>query len=76
MEKIGIGKLRANLPTFLKKIAKGDIVVITCRGREVARLVPPDDRAAIARVALQKLRNTAIIGDIVSPTGEKWEAAE
>jgi prevent-host-death family protein len=76
MEKVGVSKLRANLPLFLKKIEQGETIAVTSRGREIARLVPPEKQRQAARQALQKLSKTAIVGDIVSPTGEIWEAMQ
>ncbi|MBZ5596599.1 MAG: type II toxin-antitoxin system prevent-host-death family antitoxin [Acidobacteriia bacterium] len=46
-------------------------IVITKRGRPVARLVPVDDKP---QVIFGRLKGTArILGDIFS-TGESWEA--
>ena len=58
------------------KIQAGDIISVTFEGREIARLVPPDYSIQAARKKLEYLRKTAFVGDIVSPVGEKWEAAE
>lgn len=38
---VGITDLRANLADWLRRVADGEEVVITDRGRPVARLVPP-----------------------------------
>jgi prevent-host-death family protein len=46
-------------------------VVITKRGRPVARLVPVDEAPPLFGC----MRGSVdIVGDIVSPTGESWEA--
>lgn len=74
METVGVSKLRENLMVFLKKVQNGETVTITSRGHEVARLVPPESETEEARKALQKLGETAVIGDILSPIGEEWEA--
>ncbi len=48
--------------------------VITKRGRPVARLVPADEAAP---EVFGRMRGTAeIVGDIVAPVGERWEADE
>jgi len=47
-------------------------VVITKRGKAVARLVPMDDPAP---VLFGRMKGTVTIsGDIVASTGEAWEA--
>jgi prevent-host-death family protein len=47
-------------------------IVITKRGRPVARLVPIEEAAPSI---IGRMRGTGkIIGDIVSPTGDPWDA--
>ena len=74
MEKVGISTLRENLSIFLKKVQKGQVITITSRGHEMARLVPAEDRREKSREILRKLGKNAFIGDIVSPVHEEWEA--
>ena len=46
-------------------------IVITKRGRPVAKLVPIDEAPAL----FGAMRGSVtILGDIVAPTGESWEA--
>ncbi|MFQ5614823.1 MAG: type II toxin-antitoxin system Phd/YefM family antitoxin [Anaerolineae bacterium] len=49
MLSIGVSELRANLTEFLQKVKAGEVVVITSRGVEVARLVPPHFATTAAR---------------------------
>jgi prevent-host-death family protein len=74
---IGISEFRANLNQILQKVQKGEIISITVRGAEVARLVPPDFAQLAAREELEKLRETALVGDVLSPVVDEqdWEAA-
>ena len=74
MEKVGVSTLRENLSVFLKKVQKGEIITITSRGRDMARLVPVEDRTAKSREILRELGKNALIGDIISPIDENWEA--
>lgn len=48
-------------------------IVITKRGRPVAKLVPVDEAPALFGAMKGSV---TILGDIVGPTGEKWEADE
>lgn len=73
MQKVAVSEFRANLVSFLKKVENGETILLTSRGHEVAKIIPPDDKAKIARRELEKLQGTAVIGDIVSPIDEEWE---
>ncbi len=74
METIPVSEFRANLMQVLKQIESGASITITSRGREMARLVPPENPLNKARESLKELRKTAIIGDVVSPLKEEWKA--
>ncbi len=74
MEKVGISTLRENLSIFLKKAQKGEIITITSRGHDMARLVPVEDKGVKSRKILRELGKNAFIGDIISPIDEEWEA--
>ena len=76
MTSIAVSDLRANLMKILKKIERGAVISITSRGREIARLVPPEGAMQQAREKLEGLRRTAIIKDVLSPLDEEWEAAQ
>jgi prevent-host-death family protein len=74
MEKVGISTLRENLSIFLKKVQKGQVIIITSRGHEMAKLVPAEDKGEKSREILRELGKNAFIGDILSPIHEEWEA--
>jgi prevent-host-death family protein len=40
MEKIGVRELRQNASRYLDRVSRGESLVVTDRGRPVARLVP------------------------------------
>jgi prevent-host-death family protein len=74
MEKVGISALRENLSIFLEKVQKGQVITITSRGHEMARLVPVEDKREKSREFLRELGKNAVIDDIISPIDEEWEA--
>jgi len=74
MEKVGISTLRENLSIYLKKVQKGEIITITSRGHDMAKLVPVEDKRVKSREILRELGKNASIGDIISPIDEEWEA--
>ncbi len=74
MERVGISTLRENLSIFLKKAQKGEVITITSRGHDMARLVPVEDKSVKSRKILRELGENAFIGDIISPIDEEWEA--
>ena len=75
METVAVSKLKANLTNFLQQASEGKSIVITSRGHEIARLVPPQDPRQEARKRLVQLRETAVIDDVLSPLDEPWEAS-
>ncbi|RME70363.1 MAG: type II toxin-antitoxin system prevent-host-death family antitoxin [Chloroflexi bacterium] len=74
MLSVGVSELRAHLTHFLQKAKEGEVIVVTSRGVEIARLVPPHFAMAAAREKLEQLRQTAVVGDVLSPIGDDWEA--
>ncbi|NIM18482.1 MAG: type II toxin-antitoxin system prevent-host-death family antitoxin [Candidatus Aminicenantes bacterium] len=73
METVGVNVLRKNLTHILKRVKNGESITIISRGDEVAQLVPPGDKMEKARKALEELRKTAYVGDVVSPVEGDWE---
>lgn len=75
MVSIGISEFRASLNAVIQRVANGEIVSLTSRGVEVAKLVPPTYAQTAAREELKQLRKTAVVGDVLSPLDEPWEVA-
>ncbi len=76
MPKVKVTELRQNLPAYLARAERGEEVEVTVHGRVIARIVPEQDRAAAARKRLAELRRNGarIVGDIMAPSGEVWDA--
>lgn len=74
MAKVKVSELRQNLPAYLAEVQKGEEIEVTVHGKVIARIVPEEDRRAAARRFLKSLRKTAKIGDIMSPSGDVWNA--
>lgn len=75
MISIGISEFRANMNVVLQRVQRGEVITLTSHGAEVARLVPPDFAQLAARERLMQLRQTAVVGDVLSPLDDAWEAA-
>ena len=74
MPKVKVTELRQNLPVYLARVERGEEIEVTVHGRVIARIIPEMDRSAEARKFLKALRKTAVIGDIMSPSGDIWDA--
>lgn len=74
MIQVNVTELRNHLPTYLRKVKKGEEVTVTSRGKVIARLVPETDECHMARSRLQAIRSISWVGDVLSPSGEFWEA--
>jgi len=73
MERIAVSEFRANLLGFLKKVEKGEVITLTSRGTDVARIIPPENKMLAAQNALRDLRKTATVNDVLSPLEEEWK---
>ena len=76
MTRVSISEFRANLLAYLKRVSEGESIEVSSKGRVMATLVPPVSRREAAREALDQLGVQAVIGDVVSPTGESWDAEQ
>jgi prevent-host-death family protein len=52
---VGIRELRADLSRFVRRVREGEEIVVTDRGRAVARLVPVDGERTIDRLIREGL---------------------
>jgi prevent-host-death family protein len=69
---IAAGEFKARCLALLDDVERtGTPVIVTKRGRPVARIVPTEKRKA------RSLRGSIVrMGDVVSSTGERWGAEE
>ena len=74
MAKVNVTELRQNLPAYLTRVSKGEEIEVAVHGKVIARIVPERNAAEEARERLKALRGKAWIGDVISPTGEVWDA--
>ena len=78
MKKAGIREARQNLSALIEDVKKGREILITDRGRPVARLVPPGQPAAAPFPDLSRFRRTMPVlipplsGSIVEDRGDRF----
>ena len=75
MSEVNVSELRNRLPEYLARAEAGEDVLVTRRGRVVARLCAAHDARAGAKERLASLRGRARVGDVVSPVEVDWDAA-
>ena len=75
MLNVGVSEFRANINKVLQQVQNGEIVSLLLRGKEIARIVPPDYAQAAARQELEALRRDAVVDDVLAPIDERWQAA-
>ena len=73
MAEVNVTEFRQHMPQYLEKLRYGGELLLTSRGRVVARLLPPPDRQEEARRILTVLRSQAEIGDVTSPLDLEWD---
>jgi prevent-host-death family protein len=72
---IAAGEFKAKCLHLLDEVQQSrKEIVITKRGRAVARLLPIEEK--LPQVFGRMKGTIKILGDIVGPTGEKWDADE
>jgi len=49
-------------------------IEVKVRGKVIARIVPEENAAIAARKRLKVLRRQARVGDVMSPSGVRWNA--
>ena len=74
MKNVSISELRANLLKYLKIVQHGEQINVTSNGRPLATLTPPASQHTAAKARLKQLAKTAAIHDVLSPTGDSWDA--
>jgi len=50
MERVGIRELRQNASAVLRRVAAGEVVEVTDRGRAVARIVPMHEESRLGQL--------------------------
>ena len=71
--KIPAGQFKAQCLKLMDEVnTRHEEVVITKRGKPVARLVPYEETSVPIHGFMKN--TVTIIGDVVSPIGEKWDA--
>ncbi|WP_298267415.1 type II toxin-antitoxin system prevent-host-death family antitoxin [Geobacter sp.] len=73
MREVNVTDLRSHLPAYLGEVQSGEELLVTSRGKVIARIVPARDEQAAARERLVELRSRCLVGDVVSPLEEPWE---
>ena len=74
MIQVNVTELRNHMPAYMDKVKAGEEVTITSRGKVIARLIPEVDESRAARIRLAASRKESWVGDVITPTGETWEA--
>lgn len=76
--KMPAGKFKAQCLTLMDRVKKyGQTVTITKHGRPVAKMVPVTDEDVEVKSAFGVMQGTGeVVGDIVKPTGEKWNVED
>ncbi len=71
---IAAGKFKAQCLKLMDSVERsGQEIVITKRGKPVAKLVPARRKKRVSSFGCMK-GTVEIFGDIVAPTGEVWDA--
>ena len=64
VRRVGIGELRRNASAVLRRVAAGETVEVTNRGRSIARIVPTVDANRLERLQAEG-RASSTTGDVL-----------
>jgi prevent-host-death family protein len=64
MQRVGIRELRQNATAVLRRVAGGEVIEVTDRGRAVARIVPMHEASPLEQL-LAEGRASATTGDLL-----------
>ena len=64
MQRVGVRELRQNASAVLRRVAAGEIVEVTDRGRAVARIVPMHEASRLGQL-LAEGRASGATGDLL-----------
>lgn len=71
---VGVKDFRSHLADYLQRVAQGEDIVIVKGGKPIARLVPTESPAEAATARIAAYAHLAVVGDVISPFDEVWEA--
>jgi prevent-host-death family protein len=64
MERVGVRELRQNASAILRRVAAGEVIEVTDRGRAVARIVPMHEASRLAQLVAEG-RASSVTGDLL-----------
>jgi prevent-host-death family protein len=69
MQRVGVRELRQNASAVLRRVAAGEVIEVTDRGRAVARIVPMHEASRLGQLVAEG-RASAVTADLldVKPT--------
>ena len=70
---IAISDFRAHIQEYLGYISRGEEIVITLRGKERTKIIPPENKIDSARKRLKELAKTAVIKNVIDPISVDWK---
>jgi prevent-host-death family protein len=65
MQRVGIRELRQNATAVLRRVAAGEVVEVTDRGRAVARIVPVHEASRLEQLVAEG-RASGVTGDLLN----------
>jgi prevent-host-death family protein len=64
MERVGIRELRQNATAVLRRVARGEVIEVTDRGRAIARIVPMHEASRLEQLVAEG-RASGTTGDLL-----------
>lgn len=72
---IAVSDFRAYIQKYLGYISRCEEIVITSRGKKIARIIPPENKIDSARKRLKELAKTAVLKNVIDPISVNWKSS-
>ncbi len=75
MRTIAVSDFLAHIQKYLAYISNGEEIILTSRGKEIAKIIPPESKINSARKKLKELAATAVIKNVIDPVSVDWKSS-
>ncbi|MCK4797303.1 MAG: type II toxin-antitoxin system prevent-host-death family antitoxin, partial [Spirochaetes bacterium] len=73
MKTIAVSDFRAHIQKFLNYVKHGEELVITIKGKKIAKIIPTENKQKLAKERLKIIAKNSQINNIIDPININWK---